>query len=453
MKKYVAFIMVIILTIIPICGCKKAEESGKINTAQTVSESDVSRLKSVDLSTETNFTNIEEIKSIVKDALGRADDITLKIENTADLEIDKTKTIPRKEDYCLITDSSLVACTSLSELMSLIESAYSRNYAAEHIYSKYLEDTEIYTEYKGGLYLNTTKISSIPEKSTKINYDTFYIINAYREYGDITVENDGGYERNIHRDYSEITVKYDEEYSSGEWSNTTFLRLIKEDKDWQIDNIDKLVYADCKSDLMKNISLNDDVPEALGNETESGISEQKEKALEIMDSFFARAANISMNFESAGDIIIDESKTIPNYPDYCLIIDKEFNDIHSMNELKCFIKSAYSSRYAEKYMYPKMYNEDGNVIFREYDGHLYRLKGQNNTVPGDISEIANETFYIIYQSGKKLIVKYDNESSDGSEWYDSCVCTMIKQNGAWVLDNMDLLMNNGNSVDYIKDTF
>ena len=68
----------------------------------------------------------------------------------------------------------------------------------------------------------------------------------------------------IHRDYSEITVKYDEEYSSGEWSNTTFLRLIKEDKDWQIDNIDKLVYADGKSDLMKNISLNDDVPEALG---------------------------------------------------------------------------------------------------------------------------------------------------------------------------------------------
>lgn len=52
-----------------------------------------------------------------------------------------------------------------------------------------------------------------------------------------------------------------------------------------------------------------------------------------------------------------------------------------------------------------------------------------------------------------IIPKYDNESSDGSEWYDSCVCTMIKQNGAWVLDNMDLLMNNGNSVDYIKDTF
>ena len=48
MKKYVAFIMVIILTIIPICGCKKTEENGKINTALTVSESDVSRLKSVD---------------------------------------------------------------------------------------------------------------------------------------------------------------------------------------------------------------------------------------------------------------------------------------------------------------------------------------------------------------------------------------------------------------------
>ena len=431
MKKIICIIMAIIFVLIPLSSCDSAGADGESQASEST-ESNGQNLQS--LSNEQSAVHNEAI-SIVNNLLERIGNITLHVMSTADIEVDKTKTIPDNSDYCLITDEALKDCHNIDDLKAYVEKAYTNDYAEKYIYPTYLykgdDGKARFVEYEGNLYVNQATASTVPGSIAEIDYDTLYVV-SYNENKDT-----------LQIKYDEYIPDYTEQGRGDEWSGTYCLTLVRENDAWLLDKVGILL-SEGEFKFNTDTEL---LTEPISEPDPNLIS--RDEAVEIVKNLSVHRGAVQSFFISTAEIRVDETQTLPTDSDYVLITDEALKDCHSIEDLKAYVEKAYTNDYAEKYIYPTyLYKgDDGKARFMEYEGNLYVNQATASTMPGSIAEIDYDTLYVVSYNENKdtLQIKYDEyipdytEQGKGDEWSGTYCLTLVRENDAWLLDKVGIL--------------
>ncbi|ATW25780.1 hypothetical protein DCMF_14310 [Candidatus Formimonas warabiya] len=128
------------------------------------------------------------------------------------------------------------------------------------------------------------------------------------------------------------------------------------------------------------------------------------------------------------DVQYDADSAQPFYP---------VGKFHTIAELKAATEAVYSKQFCEDILYPVGFNENagGYILFKEIDGVLYI----NNDI-GGIGILGEMTDQITVKSSEPekitvAILAKEPDPESGAEKEVSYDLTLVKENGAWKLDN------------------
>lgn len=127
---------------------------------------------------------------------------------------------------------------------------------------------------------------------------------------------------------------------------------------------------------------------------------------------------------------VDETQTIPDAPQYCLLADQRFR---TMADLKGYLETGYTAAFMERelsHFYAGDIQSADGPRFREYNGRLY-LDSRAGGI-GNMTEMLWETLRIESQEGDRLTVKV--EAAIDGEPSEVWTYTLLRTDAVWRLD-------------------